>query len=134
MRRHRDAAIVTSVGTVTQVSDAVVRLRGLSNVGSQELLEFSSGVLGMAMNLEEDSVSAVLLGDSREVSEGDEVRSTGRVVEVPVGEALLGRIIDPLGRPLDGKGPIEPSRSGRWSTSRRMSRSARRWMPRSIPD
>jgi len=107
VKRHRDAVVVKSVGTVTQVGDSVVRLRGLSSAGAQELLEFSGGVLGMAMNLEEDTVSAVLLGDSREVSEGDEVRSTGRVVEVPVGEALLGRIIDPLGRPLDGKGPIK---------------------------
>jgi F-type H+-transporting ATPase subunit alpha len=81
-------------------------LRGLGNVGSQELLEFPGGILGMAMNLESDSVSAVLLGDPRKVREGDEVLSTGRVVEVPVGESLLGRIVDPLGRPLDGKGPV----------------------------
>ena len=101
-----DEPLVKSVGVVTQVGDSVARLRGLGNVGALELLEFSGGVLGMAMNLESDSVSAVLLGDNRLVREGDEVRSTGRVVEVPVGDALLGRIIDPLGRPLDGKGPI----------------------------
>jgi len=110
VRRHRDVPTIKSVGTVTQVSDSVVRLHGLSSVGLQELLEFSGGVMGMAMNLEQDSVSAVLLGDSRQVSEGDEVRSTGRVVEVPVGEGLLGRIVDPLGRPLDGRGPIRAKR------------------------
>jgi len=104
--QYVDEPVVKSVGVVTQVGDSVVRLRGLGNVGAQELLEFSGGVLGMAMNLESDAVSAVLLGDNRSVREGDEVRSTGRVVEVPVGDALLGRIVDPLGRPLDGKGPI----------------------------
>ncbi|TFH36760.1 MAG: F0F1 ATP synthase subunit alpha [Dehalococcoidia bacterium] len=109
--QYVDEPVVKSVGVVTQVGDSVARLRGLGNVGSQELLEFSGGVLGMAMNLESDAVSAVLLGDNRLVREGDEVRSTGRVVEVPVGDALLGRIIDPLGRPLDGKGPITATRS-----------------------
>lgn len=97
---------MTSVGTVVQVGDCVARLRGLSGVGLNELLEFESGVMGLALNLERDFVGAALLGDSRAVREGDEVRSTGRVVEVPVGESLFGRIIDPLGRPLDGHGPI----------------------------
>ncbi len=104
--RYIDQPAVKSVGVVTQVGDSVVRLRGLGNVGSQELLQFPGGILGLAMNLESDSVSAVLLGDPRKVREGDEVLSTGRVVEVPVGESLLGRIVDPLGRPLDGKGPV----------------------------
>jgi F-type H+/Na+-transporting ATPase subunit alpha len=112
--RHRiaqyvDEPVVKSVGVVTQAGDSIARLRGLGHVGAQELLEFSGGVLGMAMNLESDSVSAVLLGDHRRVREGDEVRSTGHVVEVPVGEGLLGRIVDPLGRPLDGKGPVMSS-------------------------
>jgi F-type H+-transporting ATPase subunit alpha len=111
VREYADVPLVQSVGIVTHVADSVVRVRGLGGVGAQELVEFSSGTLGMAMNLEEDSVSAVLLGDSRSVREGDEVRSTGRVAEVPVGEALLGRIIDPLGRPLDGKGPITATKS-----------------------
>ncbi len=101
-----DEPLVKSVGTVTHVGDSVVRLKGLGGVSSHELVEFSSGVLGMAMNLETDAVSVVLLGDNRQVREGDEVRSTGRIVEVPVGDSLLGRIIDPLGRPLDGKGPL----------------------------
>ena len=104
VRGHVDEPSVKSVGVVTQVGDSVARLRGLGNVGSHELLEFPAGVLGMVMNLEADSVSAVLLGDSRAVREGDEVWSTGRVAEVPVGDSLLGRIIDPLGRPLDGGG------------------------------
>jgi F-type H+-transporting ATPase subunit alpha len=103
---HVDQPVVKSVGTVVQVGDCVARLRGLGGVGLNELLEFDSGVLGLALNLESDSVGAALLGDSKTVREGDEVRSTGRVVEVPVGEALLGRIIDPLGSALDGRGPV----------------------------
>ncbi len=109
--RYVDKPVVKSVGVVTQVSDSVVRLRGLGGVGAQELLQFSDGVTGLAMNLESDSISAVLLDDSRLVREGDEVRSTGRVAEVPVGDALLGRIVDPLGRPLDGKGPVPAAHS-----------------------
>jgi len=111
VRAHSDVPLVRSVGIVTHVGDSVVRIRGLGAVGAQELIEFGSGTMGMAMNLEEDHVSAVLFGDTRSVREGDEVRSTGRVAEVPVGEALLGRIIDPLGRPLDGKGPVTATKS-----------------------
>ena len=110
VRNHVDEPLVRSVGVVTHVGDSVVHVRGLGDVGSQELIEFSSGVSGMVMNLEIDSVSAVLLGDGTSVRQGDEVRSTGRVVEVPVGDSLLGRIIDPLGRPLDGKGPLGATR------------------------
>jgi len=106
VRAQPDHAVVRSIGVVTHVGDSVARVRGLAGAGALELLEFSGGTLGMAMNLEEESVSAVLLGDTRSVREGDEVRSTGRVAEVPVGDALLGRIVDPLGRPLDGKGPV----------------------------
>ena len=106
VRDHVDEPSVKSVGVVTQVGDSVARIRGLGGVGSHELVEFSSGVSGMVMNLEADSVSAVLLGDGAAVRQGDEVRSTGRVVQVPVGDSLLGRVIDPLGRPLDGKGPL----------------------------
>ena len=106
VRGHVDEPSVKSVGVVTRVGDSVAHLRGLGNVGSHELLEFPGDILGMVMNLEVDSVSAVLLGDSRAVREGDEVWSTGRVAEVPVGNSLLGRIIDPLGRPLDGGGPL----------------------------
>ncbi|MFW6102843.1 MAG: F0F1 ATP synthase subunit alpha [Chloroflexota bacterium] len=105
--RHVAHPVVKSVGTVARIGDCVARLNGLSDVGLNELLEFESGVVGLALNLEADTVGAALLGDSRAVREGDSVRSTGRVAEVPVGDALLGRIVDPLGRSLDGKGPVK---------------------------
>ena len=94
------------VGRVISVSDGVVRVYGLPDAMSGELLEFPGDVYGMVMNLEEDNIGAVLLGDSGKIREGDLVKSTGRVTEVPVGDALIGRVIDPLGRPLDGMGPI----------------------------
>ena len=102
---------MVDVGVVVEVGDGIARVHGLSGVGSNELLEFEGGVTGMALNLEEDSVGAVLLGDPLEVKEGSEVRGTGRVVEVPVGEGMLGRVLDALGQPLDGKGPIKTDRS-----------------------
>ena len=95
------------VGVVVEAGDGIAQIHGLSNVKYSELLEFSDGTLGMALNLEEDSVGAVVLGDYLDIKEGDEVKATGRIVEVPVGEALIGRVMDPLGRPLDGKGPIK---------------------------
>jgi F-type H+-transporting ATPase subunit alpha len=95
-----------SVGTVLQVGDCVARIYGLEKCKASELLEFESGIYGIALNLEEDSVGAVLLGDSRKVKEGQIVRSTGRIISVPVGEALLGRVVNALGEPIDGKGPI----------------------------
>ena len=88
------------------VGDGIARIHGLAGCKSTELLEFPNSVFGMAMNLDEDSVGAVILGDENSVREGDQVKTTGRMVEVPVGEGLLGRVIDPLGRPLDGKGPV----------------------------
>ena len=93
-------------GTVLQVGDGVARLHGLANVQASELVAFPNDIMGMALNLEEDNVGCVLFGDDTRIKEGDEVRRTGRIVEVPVGEALLGRVVDPLGQPLDGKGPI----------------------------
>src|SRR3954470_5682028 len=93
-------------GTVIQVGDGIARVFGLDNCLAAEMLEFPHGVTGMALNLEEDSVGVVLLGESQLVKEGDPVKRTGNVLQVPVGEALLGRVIDPLGNPLDGKGPI----------------------------
>src|SRR6266487_585724 len=96
----------TNVGTVIEIGDGIARIWGLSNVMASELLEFSNGVMGMALNLEEDTVGAVIMGAYTDISEGDEVRSTGRVVQVPVGEALIGRVVDALGQPIDGKGPI----------------------------
>ena len=97
---------VEKFGRVISVSDGVVRVYGLPDAMSGELLEFPGDVFGMVMNLEEDNIGAVLLGDSGKIREGDIVKSTGRVTEVPVGDALIGRVIDPLGRPIDGKGPV----------------------------
>jgi F-type H+-transporting ATPase subunit alpha len=97
---------MVDVGVVTEVGDGIARIHGLSGVQYTELLQFPQNITGMAMNLEEDSVAAVILGDASRIKEGDEVRSTGRVAEVPVGDALIGRVVDALGRPVDGKGPI----------------------------
>ncbi|ABB15543.1 F0F1 ATP synthase subunit alpha [Carboxydothermus hydrogenoformans] len=97
---------VSSVGTVIQVGDGIARVYGLEDCMASELLEFPGGVLGMALNLEEDNVGCVILGPYTHIKEGDTVKRTGRVVSVPVGEALIGRVVNPLGQPLDGKGPI----------------------------
>src|SRR5919107_2765654 len=102
-----DAGVETrSVGTVVEVGDGIAQIFGLEGALASELLEFPGGVMGMALNLEEETVGAVVLGDPTAIKEGDTVKTTGRVVEVPVGAALLGRVVDPLGRPLDDKGPI----------------------------
>jgi F-type H+-transporting ATPase subunit alpha len=98
---------VSEVGEVLEVGDGVARVSGLENVMSSELVELPNGVYGMALNLEDDNVGLVLFGDSRLVKEGDLAKRTGRVVEVPVGEAMLGRVVNPLGQPIDGKGPID---------------------------
>ncbi|MEX2419733.1 MAG: F0F1 ATP synthase subunit alpha [Acidimicrobiia bacterium] len=95
-----------TVGYVTSIGDGVARVEGLPNAMSSELLEFPGGLLGVALNLDEDSIGAVLMGEASHVQEGDPVSQTGRVLSVPVGDALLGRVIDPLGSPIDGKGPI----------------------------
>ena len=107
-----DSATETrSVGTVVEVGDGIAQVYGLDAALMSELLEFPGGVMGMALNLEEETVGAVILGNANSIKEGDRVRTTGRVVEVPVGEALLGRVVDPLGRPLDGKGEIKATRT-----------------------
>ena len=98
---------ISEVGEVIYVGDGVSRIQGLENVLSSELLEFPNNVMGMAMNLEEDNVGAVLFGSSRLVKEGDLVKRTGKVVQIGVGKEFLGRVINPLGQPVDGKGPIE---------------------------
>ena len=98
---------VSEVGEVISVGDGVARVSGLENVMSSELVELPNGVFGMALNLEEDNVGLVLFGETRLVKEGDLAKRTGRVVEVPVGEAMLGRVVNPLGQPIDGKGPID---------------------------
>ncbi len=102
---------MVDVGTVIEVGDGIARIHGLTSAKYNELLEFPNDIMGIALNLEEDSVAAIILGDYLKVKEGDEVRCTGRIVEVPVGEALVGRVVDPLGRPLDGKGPIKARRT-----------------------
>ena len=102
---------VNEVGEVLEIGDGVARTSGLGNVMSSELVEFPNNVFGMALNLEEENVGAVLFGDSSLVKEGDTVKRTGKVVEVPVGKELLGRVVDPLGQPLDGKGPINAKNS-----------------------
>ncbi|MQY55263.1 MAG: F0F1 ATP synthase subunit alpha [Dehalococcoidia bacterium] len=98
---------MVDVGTVVEVGDGIARIHGLSGARYSELLQFPNGIIGIALNLEEDSVGAVILGNWAEIKEGDEVRSTGRIAEVPVGDGLIGRVIDPLGQPLDGKGPLK---------------------------
>ena len=98
---------LTEVGTVLQVGDGIARIYGLENAVALEMLELEHGVVGLAFNLEEDNVGAALFGEWEHVKEGEPVRRTGRVASVPVGDALLGRVVDPLGRPLDGLGPIK---------------------------
>ena len=106
IKRYSAELEVSEVGTVIQVADGIARIHGLEKAMQGELLEFPGEVYGMVLNLEEDNVGAVLLGDSRNVNEGDTVKTTGRVVEVPVGDALTGRVVNALGQPIDGKGPI----------------------------
>ena len=102
---------MVDIGTVVEAGDGVVTIHGLSSVKVNELLQFPNDIIGLALNLEEDSVGAVILGDYLSIKEGDEVRSTGRIVEVPVGDNMLGRVVDPLGRPMDGKGDVSTSES-----------------------
>ena len=104
---YGDKSSLVDVGTVVEAGDGIAQIHGLSNVKYSELLEFPNGTLGMALNLEEDSVGTVVLGDNLDIKEGDEVKATGRIVEVPVGEELIGRVVDPLGMPIDGKGSIK---------------------------
>ena len=106
IKRYASKLEISDVGTVIQVADGIARIHGLEKAMQGELLEFPGEVFGMVLNLEEDNVGAVLLSDKRNISEGDIVKTTGRVVEVPVGDALIGRVVNPLGQPIDGKGPI----------------------------
>jgi len=110
IRRYSDRMEVSNVGTVIQVADGIARIHGLETAMQGELLEFPGEVYGMVMNLEEDNVGAVLLGNQKNINEGDIVKTTGRVVEVPVGDALTGRVVNALGQPIDGKGPITTDR------------------------
>ncbi len=105
------AVTAVDVGTVVEAGDGIAQVYGLRGAMYSELLEFPKGIMGMALNLEEDTVGAIVLGDHTEIKEGDEVRSTGRIAQVPVGDGLIGRVVDPLGQPLDGKGPIKSEKT-----------------------
>lgn len=111
IKNYQTKLETSDVGTVIQVADGIARIHGLENAMQGELLEFPGEVFGMVLNLEEDNVGAVLLGDSKNINEGDIVKTTGRVVEVPVGDAMLGRVVNALGQPIDGKGPIETTKT-----------------------
>ena len=106
-------ADISEVGTVLKVGDGVAQVYGLDNVQAGEMVEFAGGIQGMALNLEEDNVGIVIFGDDRGIKEGDTVKRTQKIVEVPVGKGLLGRVVDALGNPIDGKGPIQSSESRR---------------------
>src|SRR5436189_1660479 len=97
----------TNVGVVRETGDGVARIEGLSDVMLNEMIEFPNGVFGLALNLEETEVGAILLGETTKIAEGDEARTTGKLLQVPVGKALLGRVVNTLGQPLDGKGPVK---------------------------
>src|ERR671926_634854 len=110
IENYEGAIDISETGSVISVGDGIARIYGLEKVMAGELIEFPHNVAGIAMNLEEDQVGAVLLGDYTEIQEGDEVRRTGRIMSVPVGEALVGRVVDSLGQPIDGKGAIQASK------------------------
>src|SRR6202045_1557596 len=106
---YERAIDVSEVGTIISMGDGIARIHGLDKVMAGELIQFPHDVAGIAMNLEEDQVGAVLLGDFAEIKEGDEVRRTRRIMSVPVGEAMIGRVVNALGVPIDGKGPVQTS-------------------------
>ena len=110
IEEYRSQLDISEVGTVLEVGDGIARIHGLSNAMAAEMLEFEGGVQGQVLNLEEDSIGAAIFGDYLQIREGQKVRSTGRILEVPVGQALVGRVVDPLGEPLDGKGPVKADR------------------------
>ncbi len=109
IEKYESAIDVREVGTVLEVGDGIARVYGLSNIMAGEMVEFPNGVNGLAFNLEENSVGVIILGDYLEIEEGDEVKALGKLLSVPVGNAVLGRVLDPLGNPLDGKGPVATS-------------------------
>lgn len=111
IERFGTTVTMANVGTVVEIGDGIARVHGLSDARYNELLQFPHDIMGLALNLEEDNVGAVILGDFTQIKEGDEVSATGRVVEVPVGDALIGRVVDPLGRARDGKGPIKTEKT-----------------------
>ncbi|GKU76945.1 F0F1 ATP synthase subunit alpha [Paenibacillus sp. L3-i20] len=111
IEQYKSEIQVVDVGTVINVGDGIARVHGLENAMQGELLEFSNGVVGMALNLEESNVGVVILGPYTDIREGDQVKRTGRIMEVPVGDELLGRVVNPLGLPLDGKGPVNTTQT-----------------------
>src|SRR5437764_2331785 len=111
IENYERAIDVSEVGSVMSVGDGIARIHGLDKVMAGELIEFGHGVSGIAMNLEGDQVGAVLLGEYQHIREGDEVRRTGAILRVPVGEALIGRAVDALGRAIDGKGPLNTDKT-----------------------
>ena len=113
IKKFEGRAEAVDVGTVVEVGDGIARIQGLAGCMASELVDFGHGVFGLAFNLEEDTVSAIVLGDYEEIKEGAEVRTTGRIIETPVGDEVVGRVVDPLGRPLDGKGAINAKGSKR---------------------
>ena len=130
-------AEVTEVGQVLSVGDGIARCYGLDKVQAGEMVEFEYGVRGMALNLEVDNVGIVIFGSDREIKEGQTVKRTGAIVDVPVGKGLLGRVVDALGNPIDGKGPIQATEraasTSRRRASSRASRCTSRWRPASRP-
>src|SRR5580693_7809476 len=116
IEHYEKAVSVSETGSVISVGDGIARVYGLENVMAGEMVEFPHGVIGIALNLEEDQVGTVLLGEYQAIKEGDEVRRTGRIMAVPVGEALVGRVVDGLGQPIDGKGPIATHQTARWKS------------------
>ena len=109
IENYEQAVNVSETGSVISVGDGIARIYGLEKVMAGELIEFPHNVAGIALNLEEDQVGAVLLGEYQEIKEGDEVRRTGQIMSVPVGPSLVGRVVNALGQPIDGKGPIDTS-------------------------
>src|SRR5207302_2011748 len=117
LRRHlegfRPEVEKQQVGRIVEVGDGIARISGLPNTAVNELLEFEGGTVGLALNLDEDSIGAVVLGDIEHIEEGQSVTSTGRILSVPVGDGMLGRVVNPLGQPIDGKGPISSTEERR---------------------
>jgi F-type H+-transporting ATPase subunit alpha len=111
IKGFEEGADISGVGTIVEVGDGIAQIYGLSGALASELLEFPNGIMGMAFNLEEETVGALILGDYTSLKEGDQVKTTGRVIEVPVGDALIGRVVNPLGQPLDGKGAIKTTKN-----------------------
>ena len=120
IKRFEGKAESVDVGTVVEIGDGIARIHGLAGCMASELLDFGHGVTGLAFNLEEETVSAIILGEYTKIKEGDEVRTTGRIIEAPAGDELIGRVVDPLGRPLDGEGPINAKEIGRASCRERV--------------